>query len=252
MTSPARHEALSPEVTARSARETVANALRALARWLPIVPGLGVAIHDATVRRAQIAQWSRASVLSYVATLTLGALLWGGLVTAASERRGLAARLLLLAGAIFAIGAQLYFFGRYHAYMNPRAVLVGTSMLPSVGQQIWSDRLAFLRAVLPPVVLCALVVEAHRRASPVSPEGARRALDVAVAALLVSAFGSPVAGASEQAASPDLLYLASLGRLATARWRDDPGVLGAHPGVRTPARCGRSRRKARETASFSS
>ena len=70
------------------------------------------------------------------------------------------------AAATMAVGAQLYFFGRYHAYMNPRAVLVGTSMMPSVGQQLWIDRASFLRAILPPV--------AARRAAAARAGGASR------------------------------------------------------------------------------
>src|ERR1700721_2644715 len=93
---------------------------------------------------------------------------------------GWLARALLLVGALMAVGAQLYFFGRYRAFMNPRAVLVGTSMLPSVGQQLWSDRASFLRAVLPPLALAALVPAALRRWAPVSPKRGALALDIAM------------------------------------------------------------------------
>jgi glucan phosphoethanolaminetransferase (alkaline phosphatase superfamily) len=134
-----------------------------------------------------------------------------------------------------AVGAQLYYFGRYHAYMNPRAVLVGTSMLPSIGQQLWSDRASFLRALVPPLALAALLPIARRTLAPVSARSGWRALDAALAVLLVCVFAVNPSGGGEQAASPDVLYLASMGRLASARWRHDDQVERAHPGPRAPA-----------------
>jgi glucan phosphoethanolaminetransferase (alkaline phosphatase superfamily) len=195
---------------------------------------LGVALLDLSNRGALIARWSRASIAHYAATLVLGGVLWGGLVVAASASRRWGARLLLVAGAGLAVGAQIYFFDRYHAYMNPRAVLVGTSMLPSVGQQLWSDRAAFLRAIVPPIALGAAIVTARRKAAPISARGARIGFDAALAALFAAVFIAPLPGTGEQAASPDLLYLESLGRLASARWCHDALVEGAHPEARRP------------------
>jgi glucan phosphoethanolaminetransferase (alkaline phosphatase superfamily) len=53
--------------------------------------------------------------------------------------------------------------------------------------------------------------------------------------VLVAAFCLEIRGGGEQAASPDVLYLASMGRLAYARWQHDDMVDRAHPGPRTPA-----------------
>jgi hypothetical protein len=61
-----------------------------------------------------------------------------------------------------------------------------------------------------------------------------RALDVAVAAILYAVFAVEVPGSGEQAAAPDVLYLTSMGSLASARWRHDGQVARAHPGPRTP------------------
>ncbi|HEX8793917.1 MAG TPA: sulfatase-like hydrolase/transferase [Polyangiaceae bacterium] len=198
--------------------------------------GAGVPLVDLAVRGAQIAAWPRATVAAYAATAVLGGVLWVTLVIAAARPRAWLARALLLAGATMAVGAQLYFFGRYHAFLNPRAVLVGTSMMPSVRQQLWSDRGSFLRALVVPVAAAVLLPVAVRRWATGLP--ARRgmmALDVGVGALLVATFVLPAAGGNEQAASPDVLYLESLGRLAYARWDHDDAVSRAHPGHRTPA-----------------
>ncbi len=138
-----------------------------------------------------------------------------------------------MVAAALAVGAQRYFFARYHAYMNPRAVLVGTSMLPSVGQQLWVDRFAFFRALAPPMALAAIWPLLLDRVAPVAPARSRMALDVATLALLAAVFvGAP--GRGEQAGAPDMLYLASMGRLASAHWQHDDLVERAHPGPRHP------------------
>ena len=134
-----------------------------------------------------------------------------------------------------ALGAQFYFFGRYHAFMNPRAVVVGTSMMPSVGQQLWSDRAGFLRALVPPLALA----RSCRWRSGAGHRSRRGAgpwrWTSAWLCLVLSAFCLEVRGGGEQAASPDVLYLASMGRLAYARWAHDDMVDRAHPGPRTPS-----------------
>jgi glucan phosphoethanolaminetransferase (alkaline phosphatase superfamily) len=209
---------------------------RTAGAWLlAATPGLALAAVDLGARHAQIASWPRAVVASYAASLVLGGVLWGALVVAAAGPRAWVARALLAAGAAMAAGAQLYFFGRYHAYMNPRAVLVGTSMMPSIGQQLWSDRASFAWALGPPLALAALLPWARRRLALVSRRAGWAALDVALAALLVAAFGVDARGGGEQAAGPDVLYLASMGKLAGARWRHEEQVERAHPGPRTPA-----------------
>ncbi|MDP8998542.1 MAG: sulfatase-like hydrolase/transferase [Myxococcota bacterium] len=235
MVSRERHQVLPFRTAAKSWPKADGASQGWVSPALLAVPGLGIALVDWIARRELIAAWPAAIVATYIATLVLGGVLWGALVAAAGAPGASGARVLLMLGATFAVGAQLYFFGRYHAYMNPRAVIVGTSMLPSVGQQLWSDRASFLRAVLPPVVLAALLVVARRGSASMAHGRAGRALDVAVGALLVAAFGvhAHLAG-SQQGASPDVLYVASLGRLAMARWNHDEGVDRARPGPRTP------------------
>jgi glucan phosphoethanolaminetransferase (alkaline phosphatase superfamily) len=197
-------------------------------------PGVALALLDLASRRDQIAAWPRATLATYAITLALSTTLWGALAAAASVRRAWGSRALLVVTAALAVGAQRYFFARYHAYMNPRAVLVGTSMLPSVGQQLWVDRLGFLRALAPPMVLAALWPLLIERVAPVAPARSRMALDVATVALLAAVFCFGAPGRGEQASAPDMLYLASMGRLASARWQHDDLVDRAHPGPRHP------------------
>ncbi|HEY3821560.1 MAG TPA: sulfatase-like hydrolase/transferase [Polyangiaceae bacterium] len=225
-------------VDALSSAAPSAEAQRRAVRWtatgLLLVPGVGIALLDAVMRHEQIAAWPRLTTLAYAGTLVLGAVLWAALVQAAAARRAWPARLILGTTAALAVGAQLYFFGRYHAYLNPRAVLVGTAMMPSVGQQLWGDRAGFLRALLPPIAMAVLLPLLRRRLMPVSARAGWRALDTALAAILVAAFLIDVPGGGEQASSPDVLYLTSMGALARARWRHDGQVERAHPGPRTP------------------
>jgi hypothetical protein len=200
------------------------------------LPGVAMALLDWTARHDQMASWTRTTLAGYAATLVVGAVVWGALLAASAAPRAWLARALLVLGAGLAVGAQVYFFGRYHAYMNPRAVLVGTSMMPSVGQQLWSDRTSFARAVVPPMLLALALASGLRQASLIDPARARLALDVALAALLFAVFAVRVGrSGGEQAAPPDVLYFASIGKLASAHWHHDDAVESAHPGTRTPA-----------------
>ena len=205
-----------------------------LARGILAAPGVGLALLDLGSRRDQIASWPRATLAEYAGTLALSATLWCALVAAASARRAWGARGLLVITAALAIGAQRYFFARYHAYMNPRAVLVGTSMLPSVGQELWVDRFGFLRALAPPMALAVAWPMLLDRVAPITRTQSRMALDVATFALCAAVFCVGAPGRGEQASAPDMLYLASMGRLASSRWRHDELVERAHPGPRHP------------------
>jgi glucan phosphoethanolaminetransferase (alkaline phosphatase superfamily) len=118
--------------------------------------------------------------------------------------------------------------------MNPRAVIVGTSMLPSVGQQLWIDRASFARALLPPLVVATLLPLAYIRLGRMRRRPPLLALDAALAALLVAVFCAEPQAAGEQGATPDVLYLSAMGRLAHARWNHDDGAVAMRPAARTP------------------
>ena len=200
-----------------------------------VSPGVLVAGLDGWARHAQIGAWPTTVRVAYGLTLLLGGLLWAGLVAAAAGPRAWFSRALLVVAATMALGAQAYFFGRYHAFMNPRAVVVGTSMMPSVGQQLWSDRMSFARAIAAPLALAVLLPLALRRWAPVSRARGALALGVALSCAAAAAFGLEIRGGGEQAAAPDILYLASMGRLALAHFHHDDMVDRAHPGPRSPA-----------------
>ena len=143
------------------------------------------------------------------------------------------ARVLALLAAAAAFGAQIYTFDRYMAYLNHRAVLVGTQMMPSVGQQLWFDRYSLAKALLPPILLALSLPFVARRLAP-TPKGVGRAsLDFACVALLIVLFTDPERG-GEQGATPDTLYVSAMGQLARARWDHNETVDRVHPGPRTP------------------
>ena len=177
-----------------------------------------------------------ADVRSYVESLAMAGALWASLLCLATRRAGagrIVARALLVILAILAAGAQIYTFDRYQAYLNHRAVLVGTSMMPSVGQQLWMDRLTFAHAIVPAALLAALLPWVVKRLAPARRGTAGASRDVAVVAALLMAFSAP--GRSEsQAATPDTLYVAAMGQLGRAHWDHNETVERVHPGPRSP------------------
>lgn len=202
--------------------------------WLLLaVPGGSIVATDWARRGATLASLGRRDTMRYWAFALFAAILWGAVLHLALQRRTKwrwAALVFGLAGAIFTVGAQAYTFDRYQSYLDHRAVLVGTSMLPSIGQQLWMDRMTFLRTVLPPAaVVLALVFGARRIARP--EQGGRAfATDIAVVCFCIALFGN----VGEQAAPPDVLYLSAMGQLSRARWDHNETVERVHPGPRTP------------------
>ncbi len=201
-----------------------------------MAPALGLGAADVARRGAWLARLGMEDAGNYAVSLTLSAAFWGGLLCVASRRRGAGrwvARGALLMAAILAAGAQMYTFDRYQAYLNHSAVLLGTSMLPSVGQQLWLDRFTFLHAVIPAAVLALLLPLVARRLAPARESNARLARDGAIVAALLMAFAAP--GRSEdQAATPDVLYLEAMGQLGRAHWSHNETVERVHPGPRSP------------------
>ena len=178
-----------------------------------------------------------ADALTYGATLAMSIALWASLGALAARRGGSGrwvARGLLFVAALLAIGAQLYTYDRYRAYLDHRAVLVGTAMMPSVGEQLWTDRLTFLRSVAPVVVLAAILPWFAKGLAPTRRRSAPLLRDVAVVAALVMAFSAP-GRSDDQAATPDVLYVAAMGQLARAHWDHNETIARVHPGIRTPA-----------------
>ena len=205
-------------------------------RALLVAPALAILITDLLRRHGKLGYLTRGEMGVYAASAVISMVLWGALLAMATQRTGPArwvSRVVLLALAIFAIGTQVYTFDHFQAYLNHRAVLVGTSMMPSIGQQLWSDRMGFAHAIVPPLLAAIALPIAGLLIAPLRRARTRRAIDIAVIALVLSLFVSPHP-AGEQGETPDVLYLSAMGQLARARWDHNECVERVHPGPRTP------------------
>lgn len=209
---------------------------RWLSRALLLAPAALVVLVDIARRRSRMQHYVAGEMGFYALSALFGLVVWGSLVALASRKRGRTRWAVLpLLGllAMLSVGGQTYTFARYKAYLDHRSILVGTSFLPSVGQQLWSDRHAFASALLPPLVGIALLVIAVRRLAPLRPRFAGTARDLAAGSLLCAMFVSQERGA-EQGAPPDVLYFSALGQLARARWDHNETVERVHPTHRSP------------------
>jgi glucan phosphoethanolaminetransferase (alkaline phosphatase superfamily) len=220
----------------RSLRHLYALAwARKVGGWcLLVLPGVGIVATDLARRGPQLAALAGPEKARYVGYALCSVLLWGCTTHLALQWRSLwrwVARLVLVLGAIFAVGGQIYTFARYQSYIDHRAVLVGTSMLPSIGQQLWFDRASFARAILPPLVLVLVMPWLARRALRPTQGNQAFAADLLVGTLAFALFGRI---GERQAAPPDVLYLSSMGQLTRARWDHNETVERIHPGPRTP------------------
>lgn len=207
------------------------------ARALLVLPPLLVLVLDYLRRRDRIATFEGIEVVFYALSGVLATVLWTCLFAAATRLRGTSrwiVRVVLAVAALLAVGSQLYTYARYGAYMNHRAVLVGTSFLPSVGQQLWFDRWTFARSLVPCLVVAVGLPVLAARLAPMRSRGrAGLCLDIAVVAGLILAFTSPERGA-EQGQPPDAMYVSAMGQLLRARWDHNETVERVHPGQRTP------------------
>ena len=210
---------------------------RWLARGLIVAAPVAVVVLDYAKRHERIKDFDRFDVFFYFASALLGVVLWTSLFLAATRVRGMArwpVRVFIGIAALLAVGGQLYTYSRYSAYMNYRSVLVGTTFLPSIGQQLWFDRWAFLGALVPCLAVAIAVMVAATRLAPMR----RRhrswiCLDVAILTGLAICFVSPERGA-EQGQPPDVMYVSAMGQLLRARWEHNETVERVHPGARSP------------------
>ncbi len=205
--------------------------------FILLLPTVLIVFGDVLRRPAEILHLGPRHLAFYALSVAISGAFWAGLLVAASRARGALrglAIVVLATAATAAVGSQIYTFERYRAYMNARAVLVGTSMMPSIGQQLWSDRVSYARALAPPVIVLSLLLFVLSRLFRPSLKGARAGFDVAIAALIALVFAVNTEEGSEQGAPPDALYLSALGHLARARWDHNETVERIHPGRRTP------------------
>lgn len=226
-----------PSAGAPRRRRDAVRARRWIGRAVLVAAALAPLVADVAQRHERVVAFERADLLFYLLSAAVSVVIWTSLYAVASRTRGAArwsVRVVLALVALLAIGGQLYTYGRYAAYVNHRAVLVGTSFLPSVKQQLWFDRWTFARAVVPWVAAAIAIPIALARFAPMrSRARGWLCLDVALAAALVAAFVSPERGA-EQGQPPDVMYVSAMGQLARAHWDHNETVERVHPGPRTP------------------
>lgn len=207
------------------------------ARGLIVAAPIALVAYDFGRRRARIVDFEPKELFFYVGSAVVGVLLWTSLLSVATRTRGVGrwtVRAIIAVSALLCVGSQLYTFARYGAYMNHRAVLVGTSFLPSVGQQLWFDRWTFLRSLLPSLAVAIAVPVVASRLAPMRLRGRGwLCLDLALVAAITAAFVSPERGA-EQGQPPDVMYVSAMGQLMRARWDHNETVERVHPGPRSP------------------
>lgn len=214
-----------------------ARARRWAARALIILAPLSVVVFDYARRAGRIRTFDAWEQFFYFASGLFGVVIWACLFSVATRTRGIARwpiRIFLFVAALFAVGGQDYTYLRYGAYMNHRAVLVGTTFLASIGQQLWFDRWTFLRALVPALAVAAIVPLVGRRLAPLRRR--RRGLmllDIALVAMLLVAYIDPSRGA-EQGQPPDMMYVSAMGQLSRALWEHNETVERVHPGPRNP------------------
>lgn len=215
----------------------VARTRRWIARALVVATPLALVGLDFEKRRARILGFEPGELLFYFASAAVGVLLWASLLSAATRTRGpgrWVLRCVIATIALLCVGGQIYTYTRYSAYMNHRAVLVGTSFLPSIGQQLWFDRWTFMRSLLPSLAVAVTVPVVASRLAPLrSRSRGWLCVDLALAAAITAAFVSPERGA-EQGQPPDVMYVSAMGQLMRARWDHNETVERVHPGPRSP------------------
>ncbi|MFZ5890954.1 MAG: LTA synthase family protein [Myxococcota bacterium] len=182
---------------------------------LLLAPSLLVIGLDVLRRGERLRTLEGTYVLTYVAAIAEGGLVWASLVYAASRRRGtlrwLSAVLFVIA-LTFAVGGQTYFFGQYNAYLNVDVSVFASNFKDSVLNQLFADIGNYLRAKLPPFALSIALLWAARRW--IRPRR-RPALIAGVAAplFLLGSFFIPTQHRHTQASTPDVLYLNAVGGL---------------------------------------
>lgn len=207
-----------------------------MALVLIVVPFALVVGHDLLLRNDRITGYAAPDAAFYLFSAALSAVFWCSALVAASRRRGLgrwAVRIFTALTALFAVGAQTYTFNRYQTYLDHQSVLVGTSMMPSIWQQLSSDWATFCMSLLPPVALAIVLPLVITTLAPTRPSKARWATDWMLVALGAALLVSPEHG-GVQGQTPDMMYVSALGQLARARWDHNETVERVHPGPRSP------------------
>ena len=194
---------------------------------------------DFALRGRLLREFTREAAFAYEACWLPAAVGWGALVVAAARRRSSSrwvARGLLSVASLMAVGTQLQAFARYRSYLNWRTALMGNSLFPFLGQQLWADRLGALALLVAPVVFVLGVAVTIRRLGPPRRRAARLALPVGAMGLAAAVVWGKADAGWDNGTSPDVLWLAAVGaRVKSARTHEDIMVeLRWLPAARSP------------------
>jgi glucan phosphoethanolaminetransferase (alkaline phosphatase superfamily) len=190
-------------------------AQRALGTAILLAPTLLVLGLDLGRRGPRVLEFEGTYVLTYLAAVAEGSLLWASLVYAASARQGALRWLnsvLFVLALTFTVGGQTYFFQQYNAYLNVDVSVFASNFKDSVINQLVADLGNYLRAKTPPFLFSLAVLWAARR---VFEPRRRLALVMGILAplLLIGSFFVPTQHRHTQASTPDVLYLNAVGGL---------------------------------------
>jgi arylsulfatase A-like enzyme len=178
-------------------------------------PSLLVLGFDLERRGPRLIELRGVYVLTYLAAVAEGSLVWASLIYAATRRRGalrfLSAGLFVLA-LTFTVGGQSYFFEQYNAYLNLDVSLFASNFKDSVVNQLSADLGNYASAKLPPFLLALGVLWAARQTLRPRQRPARVA-GVVAPLLLVGSLFVPTQHRHTQASTPDVLYLHAVGGL---------------------------------------
>ena len=174
-----------------------------------------VVLLDFKRRGARIRAFEHDYVITYLASLAESFAVWGLLLYAASRRRGWfrhVAAVLFVLMVTFTVGGQSYFFQQYNAYLNVDVSVFASNFMDSVVNQLVADLGNYLWAKLPPAALAVALVWAARHLVRPTRKPAMLLAPLAPL-LLVGSFFIPTQYRSEQASTPDTLYLNAIGGL---------------------------------------
>lgn len=206
---------LAPALSAFARLRRLGRLRRRFSPALFLVVPLVVVVLDFKRRGARIRAFEHDYVLTYLGSFAESVCVWGLLLYAASRRRGWlrhVAAVLFVLMVTFTVGGQSYFFQQYNAYLNVDVSVFASNFMDSVVNQLAADIGNYLAAKLPPACLAVgLVWIARRLMRPLRTPALL--LSPLAPLLLVGSFFIPTQYRSEQASTPDTLYLNAIGGL---------------------------------------
>jgi glucan phosphoethanolaminetransferase (alkaline phosphatase superfamily) len=212
-----------------------AHFARSTGLWLPLLAPLAILAFDWGTHPYLFAHYGRLAMLTYVGTALLSTTIWWGWASLNMHRERVArivGTVALVIGGTILVGGQRYVVDRYGVLVDRLYVSGGTSGYGGASTILWNDRWTLVRAVLPPLLVLAIVAILLLRArTRVSPAPARISLPVAVIATFAAVWFASPSRYAEGAEPLDVLGLSAVGEAMRSGFSGAPtGV----PGTRTP------------------